>query len=132
MRLIVVSIDNLNSFFHLFENVFQMCSFENIFQKYIMFPQKTLQLGYLVLREQFSFNFYNQGVFETLKNSVTSRCKFFLSMKIDKNSKFFRLGKVRMKYVGTIALFHLFVTMTILSLDCSSSKNNYRSSKILA
>ena len=84
MRLIVDSIDNLNSFFHLFENVFQMCSFENIFQKYIMFPQKTLQLGYLVLREQFSFNFYNQGVFETLKTSVISRCKFFLSMKIDK------------------------------------------------
>jgi len=35
--------------------------------------------GYFVLREQFSFNFYNQGVIETLI-SVISRCKLFLSM----------------------------------------------------
>ena len=34
IRLIVVSVDNQNSFFHLFENMFQKCSFENMFLKW--------------------------------------------------------------------------------------------------
>ena len=78
IRLNFVSIDNQNSFFNLFENMFQKCSFENMFQKYIVsHKKKHFAAGYLVLREQFSFNFH---VIETLKMSVISRCEFFLSM----------------------------------------------------
>ena len=40
ISLIVVSIDNQNSFFNLFENMFQKCSFENMFQKYIVSHKK--------------------------------------------------------------------------------------------
>ena len=48
--------------------------------------KKNFAVGVFGTEGTIFFNFYNQGIFETLKNSVTSRCKFFPSMKIDKNS----------------------------------------------
>ena len=75
IRLIVVSIDNQNSFFHLFEYLFQECSLENMFQKWC--PTKK---NFCSKSIWYWGNNFRLSVFETLKISVISRCKFFLSM----------------------------------------------------
>ena len=52
----------------IFSRIFSRSVHSRIFSRNTWRPTiKTLQYGYLVLREQFSFDFYNRGVIETLK-----------------------------------------------------------------
>jgi len=90
--------------------------------------KKLFSRGYLVRREQISMS----HIFLVATTLYSFLTRFFKkrelwNVPIDKNSQCFRLNKVRIKYVGTIAFFDSFFKMPILFLD--SLKNNYDYSK---